>query len=180
MLVQTFGSAVFGISATTVTIEVRIDKGVNFLLVGLPDSAVKESQQRIKTALEESGFHWPGKCITINMAPADIRKVYEATSQTATATVNATNKAKSAAAGLMAKLGPLGPMIATTFSVGAVLAFGKELLATADATVKMADKTGKRQLDISEQIQPARKRDRSRQAEAARSSAPDSTAEWMA
>lgn len=74
MLVQTFGSAVFGISATTVTIEVRIDKGVNFLLVGLPDSAVKESQQRIKTALEESGFHWPGKCITINMAPADIRK----------------------------------------------------------------------------------------------------------
>lgn len=74
MLVQTYGSAVFGISATTVTIEVRIDKGVNFLLVGLPDSAVKESQQRTKTALEESGFHWPGKCITINMAPADIRK----------------------------------------------------------------------------------------------------------
>jgi magnesium chelatase family protein len=52
MLVQTYGSAVFGISATTVTIEVRIDRGVNFLLVGLPDSAVKESQQRIKTALE--------------------------------------------------------------------------------------------------------------------------------
>ncbi len=74
MLVQTFGSAVFGISAATVTIEVRIDKGVNFLLVGLPDSAVKESQQRIKTALEESGLHWPGKSITINMAPADVRK----------------------------------------------------------------------------------------------------------
>lgn len=71
---QTYGSAVFGISATTVTIEVRIDKGVNFLLVGLPDSAVKESQQRVKTALEESGFRWPGKSITINMAPADIRK----------------------------------------------------------------------------------------------------------
>lgn len=74
MLVQTFGSAVFGISATTVTIEVRIDRGINFLLVGLPDSAVKESQQRVKTALEESGLHWPGKSITINMAPADIRK----------------------------------------------------------------------------------------------------------
>ncbi len=74
MLVQTYGSAVFGISATTVTIEVRVDKGVNFLLVGLPDSAVKESQQRVKTAMEESGFHWPGKSITINMAPADIRK----------------------------------------------------------------------------------------------------------
>ncbi len=74
MLVQTYGSAVFGISATTVTIEVRIDKGINYLLVGLPDSAVKESQQRIKTAIEESGLSYPGKSITINMAPADIRK----------------------------------------------------------------------------------------------------------
>lgn len=74
MLVQTFGSAVFGISATTVTIEVRIDKGINYLLVGLPDSAVKESQQRVRTAIEESGLKFPGKAITINMAPADIRK----------------------------------------------------------------------------------------------------------
>ncbi|MFM1931628.1 MAG: hypothetical protein RL226_931, partial [Bacteroidota bacterium] len=74
MLVQTFGSAIYGIAATTVTIEVHIDKGINFFMVGLPDSAVKESQQRIRTALEESGMHWPGKGITINMAPADIRK----------------------------------------------------------------------------------------------------------
>ena len=74
MLVQTYGSAIYGIAATTVTIEVHIDKGINFFMVGLPDSAVKESQQRIKTAIEESGMHWPGKGITINMAPADIRK----------------------------------------------------------------------------------------------------------
>lgn len=74
MLVKTYGSAVFGIDATTITIEVNIDKGVNFTLVGLPDSAVKESHQRIKAALINNGFKYPGKEITINMAPADIRK----------------------------------------------------------------------------------------------------------
>jgi magnesium chelatase family protein len=74
MLVKTYGSAVFGIDATTITIEVNIDKGVNFILVGLPDSAVKESQQRIKAALTNNGYKYPGKEITINMAPADIRK----------------------------------------------------------------------------------------------------------
>lgn len=74
MLVKTYGSAVFGIDATTITIEVNIDKGVNFVLVGLPDSAVKESQQRIKAALGNNGLKYPGKEITINMAPADIRK----------------------------------------------------------------------------------------------------------
>jgi len=74
MLVKTYGSAVFGIDATTITIEVNIDKGINFTLVGLPDSAVKESHQRIKAALINNGFKYPGKEITINMAPADIRK----------------------------------------------------------------------------------------------------------
>lgn len=74
MLVKTYGSAVFGIDATTITIEVNIDKGVNFVLVGLPDSAVKESHQRIKAAILNNGFKYPGKEITINMAPADIRK----------------------------------------------------------------------------------------------------------
>lgn len=74
MLVKTYGSAVFGIDATTITIEVNIDKGVNFVLVGLPDSAVKESHQRIKAALLNNEFKYPGKEITINMAPADIRK----------------------------------------------------------------------------------------------------------
>lgn len=74
MLVKTFGSAVQGISATTVTVEVNISPGINFFLVGLPDSAVKESQQRIDAALKNNGYKIPGKHITVNMAPADIRK----------------------------------------------------------------------------------------------------------
>jgi magnesium chelatase family protein len=74
MLVKTYGSAVYGINATTVTVETNINQGVNFFLVGLPDSAVKESQQRIDAALKNNGYKIPGKSIVINMAPADIRK----------------------------------------------------------------------------------------------------------
>ena len=74
MLVKIYSSAVFGVDATTITIEVNISRGVNFFLVGLPDSAVKESQQRIKSAVKNIGLSIPGKEITINMAPADIRK----------------------------------------------------------------------------------------------------------
>src|SRR5690606_619820 len=74
MLVKIFGSAVFGIHATTITIEVNIDKGVGYHLVGLPDNAVKESSYRIAAALSNIGFNLPGKRITINMAPADMRK----------------------------------------------------------------------------------------------------------
>lgn len=74
MLVKTFGSAVFGIDATTITIEVNLAIGVNFILVGLPDNAVKESHQRIKAALKNNGYKFPGNEITVNMAPADIRK----------------------------------------------------------------------------------------------------------
>ncbi|WP_317898832.1 YifB family Mg chelatase-like AAA ATPase [Aurantibacillus circumpalustris] len=74
MLVKTFGYAVQGINATKITVEVNINTGVNFFLVGLPDNAVKESQQRIDTALKEHGYKIPGKQITVNMAPADIRK----------------------------------------------------------------------------------------------------------
>lgn len=74
MLVKTFGYAVHGINATKVTVEVNIGTGVNFYLVGLPDSAVKESQQRIDTSLKHNGYKIPGKLITVNMAPADIRK----------------------------------------------------------------------------------------------------------
>src|SRR5688500_13586387 len=74
MLVKTYGSAVHGVDATIITVEVNIDKGINFSLVGLPDSAVKESQQRIDAALANTGYKIPGKKITINMAPADIRK----------------------------------------------------------------------------------------------------------
>ena len=74
MLVRTFASAVAGIEAVTVTIEVNESRGVQFFLVGLPDSAVKESQHRIASALGALDHHWPGKQIVINMAPADIRK----------------------------------------------------------------------------------------------------------
>ena len=74
MLVKTFGSAVYGINATTITVEVNVAQGVNFFLVGLPDNAVKESQKRIVAALKNNNFKYPGKEITINMAPADIRK----------------------------------------------------------------------------------------------------------
>lgn len=74
MLVKTFGYAVQGINATKVTVEVSISAGVNFFMVGLPDSAVKESQQRIDTALKQNGYRIPGKQITVNLAPADIRK----------------------------------------------------------------------------------------------------------
>lgn len=74
MLVKTFSSAVFGIEAVTVTIEVDVTRGVRYMLVGLPDTAVKESQQRIESAFRAVGLHWPGRQVIINMAPADIRK----------------------------------------------------------------------------------------------------------
>ncbi len=74
MLVKTFGSAVQGINATIVTIEVNVSKGIRFLHVGLPDNAVKESHERIASALEYSGHSMPRRQIVINMAPADIRK----------------------------------------------------------------------------------------------------------
>lgn len=74
MLVKTYGSAIQGVNAITITVEVNIDQGVNFFLVGLPDSAVKESQQRIESALKYNKYRLPGKKIVINMAPADIRK----------------------------------------------------------------------------------------------------------
>jgi magnesium chelatase family protein len=74
MLVRTFASAVTGIDAVTVTIEVNVSRGVQFFLVGLPDVAVRESHQRIESALRALNLHWPGKQVVINMAPADIRK----------------------------------------------------------------------------------------------------------
>ncbi|MFA9389341.1 MAG: YifB family Mg chelatase-like AAA ATPase [Prolixibacteraceae bacterium] len=74
MLVKTFGSAVQGIDAITITIEVNVTRGIKYHLVGLPDVAVRESQQRIESALSETGYKLPGKKIIINMAPADIRK----------------------------------------------------------------------------------------------------------
>ncbi|MDP2115024.1 MAG: YifB family Mg chelatase-like AAA ATPase [Bacteroidota bacterium] len=74
MLIKTFASAVHGIDATTITIETEISQGIKFYMVGLPDNAVKESQQRIESAMRLNKFKWPHKKVVINMAPADIRK----------------------------------------------------------------------------------------------------------
>ena len=74
MLIRTYTSAVNGIDAVIVTIEVNVSRGIRFFLVGLPDVAVKESQQRIESAFRALDLHWPGKQVVINMAPADIRK----------------------------------------------------------------------------------------------------------
>lgn len=74
MLIRTYSCALMGVAAIPITIEVDVEIGVNFYLVGLPDSAVKESQQRIDTALRCYNYRIPGKKIVINMAPADIRK----------------------------------------------------------------------------------------------------------
>ena len=74
MLRKVFGSAVFGVEATTITVEVNIDSGIGYHLVGLPDNAIKESNFRIAAALQNNGYKIPGKKITINMAPADLRK----------------------------------------------------------------------------------------------------------
>ncbi|MEA4975905.1 MAG: YifB family Mg chelatase-like AAA ATPase [Paludibacter sp.] len=74
MLVKTFGAAVQGISATIVTIEVNVSQGIRFLIVGLPDNAVRESHERIASALSFSGKRLPRMQVVINMAPADIRK----------------------------------------------------------------------------------------------------------
>src|SRR3970040_2848859 len=74
MLVKVFGSAFFGVEATTITVEVNIDKGIGYHLVGLPDNAIKESSYRIPAALKNNNYAMPGKKITINMAPADLRK----------------------------------------------------------------------------------------------------------
>lgn len=74
MLVKVFGAAVQGIDATLITIEVNCTKGIRFLLVGLPDASVKESHQRIVSALQFNGFKFPRQQVVINMSPADIRK----------------------------------------------------------------------------------------------------------
>lgn len=74
MLIKTYAAAVQGISATIVTIEVNCSKGIKFFLVGLPDASVKESHERIISALQVNGYTFPGNRVVINMAPADIRK----------------------------------------------------------------------------------------------------------
>lgn len=74
MLEKVFAASYVGVEATLITVEVNIDKGVGYFLVGLPDSAVKESNFRINAAFQNNSYTIPGKKITINMAPADLRK----------------------------------------------------------------------------------------------------------
>jgi magnesium chelatase family protein len=74
MLVKTFGSAVFGVDALTITIEVSIGGGNKYHIVGLPDNAIKESLRRIESAIQTAGLHMPRQKIVVNLAPADIRK----------------------------------------------------------------------------------------------------------
>ena len=74
MLVKVYAAAVQGIDATIVTIEVNSSRGIKFFLVGLPDSAVKESHERINSALQVNGYKFPTCQIVVNMAPADIKK----------------------------------------------------------------------------------------------------------
>lgn len=74
MLTKTFGSAVHGVNAYTITIEVNVTPGTKYYMVGLPDNAVKESEQRIESALKEHGYRMPRQKVVVNMAPADIRK----------------------------------------------------------------------------------------------------------
>ncbi|MDQ3073313.1 MAG: YifB family Mg chelatase-like AAA ATPase, partial [Bacteroidota bacterium] len=74
MLVKTYGSAVHGVDAITITIEVNVSQGAKFFIVGLPDNAVKESHQRVESALKHNGFMLTRRKTVVNMAPADIRK----------------------------------------------------------------------------------------------------------
>ena len=74
MLVKVNGAAVIGVDATMITIEVNVTRGVQFFLVGLPDNAVKESRERILSAVEHNGLRFPRGQVVINMAPADIKK----------------------------------------------------------------------------------------------------------
>ena len=74
MLIKTYGSAVYGVDALTITIEVSVTAGVKYFVVGLPDNAVKESMFRVESAIKTAGYHMPRQRIVVNLAPADIRK----------------------------------------------------------------------------------------------------------
>ena len=74
MLVKVFGAAVQGVDATIVTVEVNTSRGVKFFLVGLPDAAVKEAKDRVRTACTNSGYRFPEMSFMLNLAPADRKK----------------------------------------------------------------------------------------------------------
>ncbi|RYZ85590.1 MAG: magnesium chelatase, partial [Proteobacteria bacterium] len=74
MLAKTFGSAVYGVEAVTITVEVNVFAGTHIYIVGLPDNAVKESIQRVESAIKTVGLSMPRTKVVVNLAPADIRK----------------------------------------------------------------------------------------------------------
>ncbi|MEZ3591788.1 MAG: YifB family Mg chelatase-like AAA ATPase [Muribaculaceae bacterium] len=74
MLIKTLGAAVQGIDAILVTIEVSVEQGISYCIVGLPDAAVRESHQRVQSALKQSGQEYPRRRVVINMSPADVKK----------------------------------------------------------------------------------------------------------
>ena len=74
MLVKIKGSALLGIDAITITIEVNVSMGQGYCIVGLPDSAVKESLDRTESAIKANGFHMPRTKVVINLSPADLKK----------------------------------------------------------------------------------------------------------
>ena len=74
MLAKTYGSAVYGVDAFIITVEVNVAQGTKFFMVGLPDSAVKESQQRVEAAIKYHDFRMPRQKVIVNLAPADIKK----------------------------------------------------------------------------------------------------------
>src|SRR3954465_4162433 len=74
MLVKTFGSAVYGVEAVTISVEVNVMSGREYFIVGLPDSAVKESIQRVESAIKTNGYFMPRTKLVVNLAPAGIKK----------------------------------------------------------------------------------------------------------
>lgn len=74
MLVKSYGSALYGVDAITITIEVNISIGSKYYIVGLPDNAIKESERRVEAAIKNNGYYYTRKKVIVNMAPADIRK----------------------------------------------------------------------------------------------------------
>lgn len=74
MLAKTYGGSVYGVDASIITVETNVTQGTNFFMVGLPDNAVKESEQRVESAIKHYGFTFPRQKVIINLAPADVRK----------------------------------------------------------------------------------------------------------
>jgi magnesium chelatase family protein len=73
MVSKTFGSAVHGVDARTITVEVNVTQGKQFHMSGLPDTAVKESEHRVESSMKSLGYFMPRNKVVVNLAPADIR-----------------------------------------------------------------------------------------------------------